>query len=100
MIAKGQLPSALLTDGRGWHYRVDIVIGDDCATTLTDAFFYGDTIIDNRTCKKLYITSELDNDSNIPSTWFAEIGREGKYHSAWYEEGKKNLSYFKLYHKS
>ena len=81
--------SSLLTDGRGWHYRVDVNMGDEMATTFTDAFIHGDTIIDGRTCKKLYVEFGHDSDHGTPSTWFETLGRGGKYHSAWYEEGYK-----------
>lgn len=88
-IAKGQEYSPLLTDGRTWHYRVDVTIGEEMATTFTDAFFYGDTIVAGIPCKKLYCASGYDNDMSTSSRWFPEIGLEGKYHSAWYEDGKK-----------
>ncbi len=89
MTAKGQSFSALLTDGRVWNYRIDVVIGDNYATTFANAFFYGDTIVGGRQCKKLFVSPELDNDYSTPSIWFAEIELQGKYHSAWYEEDKK-----------
>jgi len=89
LTAKGQYSSTLLTEGRVWSYRKDIVIEDVFATSFYEAFIYGDTVIDGRQCKKLYVSPVYDNDYSAPSTWFDEIGREGKYHSAWYEDGKK-----------
>lgn len=87
--ANGQSPSSLLTDGRGWHYRVDVNMGDETATTFTDAFIHGDTIIEGRTCKRLYVESGHDSNYGTQSAWFDTLGRGGKYHSAWYEEGGK-----------
>ena len=89
MTLKGQSTSGLLTDGRGWAYRYDVVMGDVFSSTDYEVFFYGDTIIDGRQCKKMYVSLVLDNDYSTPSTWFAEIGRVGTYNSAWYEDDKK-----------
>ena len=89
MTVKGQSSSALLTNGRGWHYRADIIIGDVYATEFPNAFIYGDTIIDGRLCKKLYASGEYNHDNSLPDIWFEELQKEGQYRSAWYEDGKK-----------
>ena len=90
LTVKGQDATSLLTDGRCWHYDVKLDFGSDIFTKdFKYAFIYGDTIIGDRRCKKLYVDSGYDADYNSYYWWFAEYSLGGRYHSAWYEDGKK-----------
>ncbi len=82
--------SDLLADGRYWLYNRRVLQGEDFALTRYEVFIFGDTVIDGRTCKKLYTTIAPGGYyCREGETWFPEIHRGGKYHSAWYEEDKK-----------
>ena len=82
--------SSMLTDGRLWNYDNLIVCGTQFSMPGSWIFIYGDTIIDNRECKKMYNSPERA-EAHLPEEFvvFENLGLYGLYDSAWYEEDGK-----------
>jgi hypothetical protein len=90
LMSYGQHYQSMLIDKRAWLYKCRLQMCNDCSEPFGMVFIYGDTIVNNRRCKKLYSDPgrlfifypwELED--------FSSIGLFGKYDSAWYEDGKK-----------
>ena len=82
--------SSMLTDGRIWIYYYHVYWESEVAATMSAVFICGDTIIDNRECKKMYNSFER-SPGHLPDefTIFKDMELLGLYDSAWYEEDGK-----------
>ena len=86
LMSYGQQYRTMLTEGREWWYTCNIYCGSDIAPAMTHAFIHGDTIVNNYSCKKLYIYSGKDSWDMMQSCYEIFPGNlYGRYHSAWYE---------------
>jgi len=93
LMSYGQQYQSMLIDNKLWLYESRISSFDEYIASTAGLFLYGDTIINNRLCKKMFYTPDRITLDLTVYPWelvvFEHLGLCGKYDSAWYEDGKK-----------